>query len=63
MTESAVMPELERDTSREQSREEKEAAGSSQPTSSASPVERLLWTPTGGEDATKILFPLSRSKE
>lgn len=26
-------------------------------------VERLLWTPTEGEDATKILFPLSRYAE
>jgi hypothetical protein len=28
-----------------------------------SSVEKLLWTPTEGEDATKILFPLSRHAE
>jgi hypothetical protein len=31
------------------------------PPPNATPRERLLWTPTPGEDATKILFPLSRS--
>jgi len=29
------------------------------PPPTATPLEKLLWTPTEGEDATKILFPLS----
>jgi hypothetical protein len=29
----------------------------------ASSVAKLLWTPTEGEDATRILFPLSRHAE
>ena len=31
------------------------------PPPNATPREKFLWTPTPGEDATKILFPLSRS--
>ena len=31
------------------------------PPPNATPLEKLLWTPTPGEDATKILFPLSRT--
>jgi hypothetical protein len=31
------------------------------PPPNATPHEKLLWTPTPGEDATKILFPLSRT--
>jgi hypothetical protein len=31
------------------------------PPPNATPREKLLWTPTPGEDATKILFPLSRT--
>jgi hypothetical protein len=31
------------------------------PPPDATPREKLLWTPTPGEDATKVLFPLSRS--
>jgi hypothetical protein len=31
------------------------------PPPDATPREKLLWTPTLGEDATKALFPLSRS--
>jgi hypothetical protein len=30
------------------------------PPSNATPQEKLLWTPTEGEDATKALFPLTR---
>ena len=33
------------------------------PPATATPLEKFLWTPTQGEDATKALFPLSSSKK
>lgn len=33
------------------------------PPATATPLEKLLWTPTPGEDATRILFPLSSAKK
>jgi hypothetical protein len=42
-------------------KERPEKARNPAPSPDATPREKLLWTPTPGEDATKILFPLSRS--
>jgi hypothetical protein len=42
------------------SRPEKERQPTPPP--NATPLEKLLWTPTPGEDATRLLFPLSRRR-
>jgi hypothetical protein len=57
MTARTVGEAAERGKLNEQPEKEHELA----PPPNATPLEKLLWTPTPGEDATRILFPLSRT--
>lgn len=52
-------PQIKQKDSEQRPAEKQELA----PPATATALERLLWTPTSGEDATKALFPLSSAKK
>jgi hypothetical protein len=58
MTMSTVDEATEQTKADEQSEKERRPA----PPPNATPLEKLLWTPTPGEDVTRLLFPLSRRR-
>jgi hypothetical protein len=61
MADDMTSPTVDKATEQTKANERPEKERQPAPPPNATPLEKLLWTPTPGEDATKILFPLSRN--
>jgi hypothetical protein len=57
-----TMPTVDEATEQTKDNEQPEKEHKPAPPPNATPLEKLLWTPTPGEDVTRLLFPLSRKR-